>query len=318
MSLREVLLPIQLTSTDKELDRLKRSTLIIRAVYCGTDPIAGRGSPEIIPVSIQLKDKLHYISFRPTLPGFYRLHIILEGRDYCSPVLLHILSDGTLLTSTTPTNPQSSGLVDPRPPILRTESIDADVIEPHTPTKAANGGQVNQKFSELVQAFKVVTSRHTDKSGVTIHTHKTAPPKLQSNKPFGLPDFLKRIRIRQKPDIARLVREMSSPATPPHQLRVSRSIDDLSNGSIRIGRGSVRVHEYRQQSPSHHQQEYICCICGYELDKTAVRLYSSRFCTEDFSRFYLQRNVREHFLVPVLQETYLPGLEEWGALPQNT
>ena len=193
-------------------------------------------------------------------------------------------------------------------------SIDTDLNEPLTPTHDATTGQVQQKFSELVQAIKVAASRRTDKSGVTVRTHKTAPLKLHSNKPFGIPDFLRRIRSRQKPDMARLVRELS-PVPPVQQLRASRSTDELNNGSIRIGRGSIRVHEYRQHNPL-FREDYICCICGRMLEATAVRLYNSRFCEEDFSRFYLQRNVREHFLVPVLQETYLPGLGQQGPLPQ--
>ena len=307
--MREVLLPIQLTSSQTELDRLKRSTLSVRPIFCGTDPTS-KSASHALPASIQLRDQLHYVSFRPSLPGFYRLHFLLDGRSYCQPVLLHILSDGTLLTSTSPPGQKSrsSSLVDPRPPLLRAgDSEESDPLE-----LPSSGGQVQQKFSELVQAIKVATSRRTDKSGVTTRTHKTSPPKLQSSRSFGLPDFLKRIRSRQKPELARLVRELTPPSG---QLRVSRSIEELNNASIRAGRGSVRLHEYLQQSAA-PEQRYVCCICGAALDATAVRLYASRFCEEDFSRFYLQRNVREHFLVPVLQETYLPGLGEQGALPQ--
>ena len=194
-------------------------------------------------------------------------------------------------------------------------SVDTDLNEPSTPTHDVTTGQVHQKFSELIQAIKVAASRRTDKSGITVRTHKTAPPKLHSNKPFGIPDFLKRIKSRQKPDLARLVRELP-PAPPLQPLRASRSTDELNNGSIRIGRGSIRVHEYKQHKQIFHEEEYICCICGRMLEASAVRLYNSRFCEEDFSRFYLQRNVREHFLVPVLQETYLPGLGQQGPLPQ--
>ena len=319
MSLREVLLPIQLAASETEIERLKRSTLSVRPVYCGTDPSCKSGSSSALPASIQLRDKLHYVSFRPSLHGFYRLHFLLDGRSYCQPVLLHILPDGTLLSAAVPPSPLSddSTLVDPRPHLLRSgDSEHSDPLE--LPSQGPQGAHVHQKFSELVQAIKVATSRRTNKSGVTTSTHRTSPPKLQSAKPFGLPDFLKRIRTRHKPELSQLVRELTPPPAPGEQLRVSRSTEELNNASIRVGRGSVRLHEYLRPavSPQQQQQHYICCICGSPLETSAVRLYETRFCEEDFSRFYLQRNVREHFLVPVLQETYLPGLGGHGALPQ--
>ena len=318
MSLREVLLPLQLSSNEVGLDLLKSSTLKVHPVYLGADPSSKPVSPPSIPASIQLREKLHYVSFRPSLPGFYRLHVLLDGKDFCKPPLLHILSDGTLLTSTLPPNSPSvgSGLIDPRPAGLRIGGDDAmDTLEPSTPASGiSQSGRVQQKLSGLVSAIRDVT-RRTDRSGVTVRTNKTTP-KIPSNKPFAMPDFLKRFRGRLKPDLAHVMEQMSSAPSPhPGQLRRSRSFETLTNASIRTGYGSIRIHEF--QEPQREQSQSVCCICGSLLPAgSGVDLYKSQFCEEDFSRFYLQRNVREHFLVPVLQETYLPGLKGQGALAQ--
>lgn len=312
MSIKEVTFPLQLATKATDVNRFKYSAISVKAFYCGSNP-NDECSSHAISTQVSLRDTLHYISFMPPTHGFYRLKVLVDGREHTSSPLLHILADGTLLASTFP-NPfdDKSNPLDLRPYGIRNNSAEAQnplllELPVRLPNQTQNSSRLRRKFIEFIQQRKnknrTSHSKRKDKS--TKHSKATS-------------NFTELVQ-----DIPFVAEQKVAPwGMKRYQSQSLQHLSTIGKYDFKSNADKTKIQDLQKlladtQMQAEAKLLMLCCICGIELiDDESIYLLDLYFCVSDFQRLYLNRSVREHFLVPVIQEVYLAGLQCHRKIPQ--